>query len=176
MEKQQQLNKRRKSGARKRLDRRKTHAPKTTSHAPTPPTALPTNWQALNTNEYAKIENKGENEMSHIASTINIAENGSFTVFFNGQMISATNSILSALPKHICSTATLQEIISAIDKAVLCPGNPEENFVDVCKRRPNAQICGERGIGDIVGYLDKRNAQGIIITVVYFYELLTLRV
>lgn len=31
-----------------------------------------------------------------------------------------------------------------------------------------------KGIGDIVGYLDKRNAQGIIIAVANFYELLTL--
>lgn len=154
-----QLHRKRKKGARKRADIRKTHAPK--NKALTPPTTLPTKWQALNNNEYAKIESEGGDEMSHITSTIHIAENGSYTVFFHGHKISATNVILSALPMHIHSTAILQNIISAIDEAVLCPGNPDEKFVDVCKRRPNAQICGERGTGNIVGYLDKRNTQGI---------------
>ncbi len=55
---------------------------------------------------------------------------------------------------------TLQEIIFAVDRATLCPGNPEEKYVSVCRRRKDGEICGERGFGQTIGYIDVRYLHG----------------
>lgn len=70
---------------------------------------------------------------------------------------SKTNSILSqAGPGDI-----LKQLISILDSATLCPGNIDARYIEVCKRRKNEKICGERDFGEPVGYLDIVNSQDI---------------
>ncbi len=46
------------------------------------------------------------------------------------------------------------EMVHTVNKAVLCPGNPEDKFVDIFKKK-GGTMKGDRAHGDVVAYIDK---------------------
>ena len=159
------LHKRRKKGVRQKFDRRKSHRCKENIPPPnnhfTP--LLPQHWQVHAGSEdgiqYAKLQEKSS-EMCQVSASVALLQDGTWTAFFQGQKIPANNAILSRFPHNITSSCALQELIVAVDSAALCPGNPEDNIVSVCKKRSDEKIRGERGFGQTIGYVDDRDSQG----------------
>ena len=99
--------------------------------------------------------------MCQVSSSVALHQDGTWTAFFLGQKIPTNNAVLSRLPHNITSSYALQELVVAVDRAALCPGNPEDNIVSVCKRRKDGKIRGERGFGETIGYVDERDSQGM---------------
>lgn len=110
--------------------------------------------------QYIKIEEERIGEMCQISASIAVHQDGTWTVFLLSQKIPANNLVLSKFSKNIISTDILQELIFTVDEAALCPGNPEEKFVSVCKIKKDEQMSGERGFGQTIGYIDGRDSHG----------------
>ncbi len=160
------FHKKRRKGARRKLDRRKMCVQQKENISPpthSTPT-LPRHWiihaSSNQDTKYLKIDEGRSGGMCQVSSSVTLHQDGTWTVFFLGQIIAVNNSVLTKFPECITLTPTLQEIIFAVDRATLCPGNPEEKYVSVCKRRKDGEICGERGFGQTIGYIDVRDLHG----------------
>ena len=160
--------KRRKKGARRRLDRRKTHTqinsdfnkenePPPSQSTPT----LPSHWQSHgtgDTTQYIKIDDMRDDEMCQVSSSIVVHQDGTWVVFFRGQRVPSSNALLAKVPQCITSASPLQSLFLAVDNAVFCPGNPDDKFVSVCRGRKEEKMCGDRGFGQTIGFIDHKNS------------------
>ncbi len=176
--------KKRKKGAKRKLERRKeysTPAPENNRENVPPPQlqctmpdrenvpppqlqctmpALPKHWQVHATDDksmqYIKI-NPRIGEMCQVSSSVALHQNGTWTAFFMGEKIPPSNAVLATFPQNI-TPSTLQSLILSIDNAVLCPGNPDEDFVSVCKGKKDGKMSGERGFGQTIAFIDDRES------------------
>ena len=55
----------------------------------------------------------------------------SWQAYIFGQQLLKTNTIIKELPSTICSEKCLQQVLSTIHKANLCPGSAEDHFVQL---------------------------------------------
>lgn len=106
-----------------------------------------------NETQYYRIE-KAENGLCSVTVSVIIHCNNSWKVFVHNREVPATNSILSTFPDSILpSSDTAMQLVHAVHRAALCPGNPEEKFVSMCKSK-GGKMKGERGHGDTVSFID----------------------
>ena len=63
-----------------------------------------------------------------------------------------SSEVLAKFPEYLPPDRYI-ELVCAVDEAALCPGNPEERYVNICKKK-GGMIRGERGHGDVVAYID----------------------
>ena len=99
-------------------------------------------------------------EMCRISASVAVHLDGTWTAYMLATEIPSSNQLLEQSPQPITETSSLQALICTIDRASLCPGNSDEKYVSVCKKRKGEKICGERGFGETIGYLDTRETQG----------------
>ena len=55
----------------------------------------------------------------------------------------ATCQLLSLFPQRILSVANVKEIVDSIDRALICPGNPDPEMVELFERRGDSIITAD---------------------------------
>ena len=60
---------------------------------------------------------------------------------------------LMRFPLLLTSSSQVKEMLTCLNQAVLCPGNPDDDFVALCRKRGGV-LRGERGHGDVIASLD----------------------
>ena len=78
-------------------------------------------------------------------------------VFSHGQLYVAF-SLLST---------TITDLLNVISRACVCPGNPEENSVEICNKR-GGTMHGERGFDPAVAYIDRIEGKKVTIEVIMY--------
>ena len=170
--------KKRKKGAKRKLDRRKrtsSCAPEKENVPPPPQCTLPKHWQVHATDEgtqYIKMEHR-LGEMCCVSSSVALHEDGTWTTFFTGKKIPPSNELLTTFPLKITPSA-LQSLILSIDNAVLCPGNPDAEYVSICRGRKDGKMSGDRGFGQTIAFIDESlgdlNRKGSANMYMYMYR------
>lgn len=159
--------KKKKKGLRSRFDRRKNDERRrqqankenagTVEHpvCTNPVPSLPKHWKKVSTStstQYCKLENTLDGICQVTASVVFSSER-SWSVYVCGKKVPETCSLLKEFPRCISSLNVLSDLISAIDRAVRCSGNPDDNFVDLCQKR-GGEMKSARGNGDVIAYID----------------------
>ena len=93
------------------------------------------------------------NGMYKVTTSIRINADLSWSVYTNGKEVPATCSILTSYPQVISSRSVVAHMIQDVSQAVICPGNPDEDFVSLCKMRGSV-MKGNRGSTDTVAFID----------------------
>ena len=70
-----------------------------------------------------------------------------------GKVILRTNVVIQSLPAKASSVSVLRHILLTVQLAQLCPGNPEEHFVQLLQRK-GGKACGRSG--ETSAYIDDR--------------------
>jgi hypothetical protein len=78
----------------------------------------------------------------------------SWNVFFHDRRVPTRNPLLSGFPHYITSSDFALELLTAVDTAFVCTGNPDEKFINICSMR-GGEVRGDRGHGDVVACIDK---------------------
>ena len=118
--------------------------------------ALPQHWQKNSPSHYCKMEGDS-NGVFQITKSIVIDSTRTWSVYFGDKRIQNTCKVLSRFRSSVDTDKDLAELIRCVDRAVLCPGNPEEKFVTACKLK-GGEMKGARGLGDTVAYVDNSPA------------------
>ena len=143
----------RRKAARSRMDRRKNceRLSKTCVHPSA--ASLPTNWQICSSSfstEYFKLSTEPP---THVLSSVTIHQDGTWDVVSLSQKVNHASSLFNEFGRCVQSADNILRLIHQVDRASHCPANPEERFLEVCRRK-GGKIKGERGNGREVGYLD----------------------
>ena len=152
----------RRKGARNRLEKRKTRrqepcisTPPVSCLSPT----LPSKWltqQAPPSTQFFKVS--GEDKCS-IAASVVLHTDGTWSAFMKEHKIPPDHHLLAEFPIHLLESGVLGELIATIDGAFFCPGNSDEKYVALCRRR-GGKIHGERGYGEVIGHIDTSSISG----------------
>ena len=84
----------------------------------------------------------------------------SWQVYIFDQQLLKTNTIIKELPSTICSERCLQQVLSTIHKANLCPGSAEDHFVQLLENWGGKRY---NQSGEMIAFIDNR--QGYMRTV-----------
>lgn len=155
MENKHNKHKCRKRAARSLFDRRKTHVKRSSlallqppssnsnpsapsPHVLPPSSHIPEHWQVFSEGgdtNYHWVENT-INHGYRIRSCITIHNDRTWSVFAYGTKIPTTNTVLQQFPHYmITSSDTVIHLIGTVNTACICPGNPDEKFVEICTKR-----------------------------------------
>ena len=100
---------------------------------------LPAHWQLAiangDTSQYYKLGADAISGLCMVTASVAVNSDGTWNAYFNSKKIPVTCSILSEFPPKVTSQRRLSEIIAVLDRAVLCPGNSEEVFVDIYRKK-----------------------------------------
>ena len=153
--------KKRKKNARARFDRQKNdeHRPQQSNKenitvlqpsdiVPDSSLLLPRHWQKLSETQYCKVK-EGSSGLGKVTAPIFIDSDCTRNVYVGGKKLPETCDVLARFRSSPLTYDKLTDII--IDNSDLCPGNPDEKFVSVCKDKGRI-VRGARG--DIVAYID----------------------
>ena len=116
---------------------------------------LPQKWKEMSTStntQYFKLENT-TSEMCQVTASLILNSEQSFSVYVCGKKVPESSSLLMKFPSLMSSSKDLFDIITAVDRAVRCPGNHEERFVTLCQQR-GGEMKGGRGNRDVIAYID----------------------
>ena len=117
---------------------------------------LPKHWQKLGNGKYCKVE-EGVNGLGQVTMSLVIEPDRSVSAFVAGKKVPSSSNVLTCL--HCSNEHEVLGAIKAIDNAVLCPGNPEEKFVSVCRKR-GGSVRGQRGSGDVIAVVEDVVVEG----------------
>lgn len=152
--------KKRKKGARSFFYRYKKRADSSSQEKDSPQNInLPAHWQlvvATNNDvscQYCKVGVDGISGLCMVTASVTVSSDSTWNAYFNGKRIPVTCNILSKYPPKITSQGMLSEVIAELDRAVLCPGNPDNAFVDIYKKK-DGMVKGNRGSGETVAFVD----------------------
>ena len=151
----ERYHKKRKKGARSHFYRckRQNHI----SSEEASPLSLPKHWQLSKTDntgqQYCKIEEDAVTGLCVISSSVVVHSDGTWEAYHHSKKIPSTCEILSGFPKEALNPDVLSRVITILDKANLCPGNPEEEFIEIYSSKGGV-IKGERGNGETIAVID----------------------
>ena len=117
---------------------------------------LPDQWKVLSDStdvQYCQLKSDPSG-VRHVAMSVVVHADLSWSVLLRGVKVPASCKILTGVPPIIAASSVVSKLVLDIDRAVICPGSPEDEFVDVCQKRGDA-IKGQRGCGDVVAFIDK---------------------
>ncbi len=112
-------------------------------------------WQVFEDGDemqYCKVE-RTESGVHRVTSSVIVHCDKSWDVFYCDRKVPTFNTLLASFPDHIGSSEVATQLLTKVDRAVLCPGNPEEKFVDLCSKR-GGEVKGERGHGAVIACID----------------------
>ena len=119
---------------------------------------LPNQWQTIRSREdvqYCKMDTD-LNGMYKVTTSIRINADLSWSVYTNGKEVPATCSILTSYPQVISSPSEVAHMLQDVSQAVVCPGNPDEEFISLCKTRGSI-MKGNRGSTETVAFIDSND-------------------
>ena len=70
-----------------------------------------------------------------------------------GKVVLRPNVVIQSLPAKVSSESVLRQILMTVQSAQLCPGNPEEHFVQLLERK-GGKTCGRAG--ETSAFIDDR--------------------
>lgn len=76
---------------------------------------------------------KCTDETRQVTRSLSIFSDLTWLVKVNGQEVPAKSKVLANYPQFLASSRIAEDMIRQIDKSILCPGNPEPEFVSLCK-------------------------------------------
>ena len=101
--------------------------------------------------QYCKIE-RTELGVLKVVMSVVIQMDTTWSIFIFDKEVPNTCRIFDDFPDHLPLQRQI-ELVETVHKAAVCPGNPEDRFVSLCKRR-GGEVRGERGRGSAVAYID----------------------
>ena len=72
-----------------------------------------------------------------------------------GKVVLRTNVVIQSLPAKVSSKSVLRQILMTVQSVQLCPGNPEEHFVQLLERK-GGKTCGRAGETSTSAFIDDR--------------------
>ena len=99
--------------------------------------SLPDQWLMFsdrNTIEFCQLT-KCTDETRQVTRSLSIFSDFTWLVKVNGQVVPAKSKVLANYSPILASSRIAEDMIRQIDKSILCPGNPEPEFVSLCKKR-----------------------------------------
>ena len=117
--------------------------------------SLPHQWQAISGTDdiqYCKMATD-LNGQYKVTISIKLYPDLSWSVYADGKEVPTTCSILTNYPQVISSPSVAHIMIQDVSKAVICPGNPDEEFVSLCRTRGSI-MKGNRGSTDTIAFID----------------------
>ena len=158
---------RKRKGARLGLaERRKNYERKfaepTSIHIPA--ASLPDLWEvhADEANETTRYFKVVHSEVSRVVSSVVIFGDHTWDAIIHERKLDHSATLLARFPQCMSATTEVVDLISILDKSTTCLGNPEEGFVEVCKKR-GGSIEGSRGFRQVVGILDITDASAVTV-------------
>ena len=91
--------------------------------------------------------------MRQVTCSIVVTQDLMWSVYVRGVKVPTTCKVLVDCPPCIPSVRAISEVVKCVDRAVICQGNADEEFVSLCTKR-GGTIKGERGKGDTVAFID----------------------
>ena len=80
----------------------------------------------------------------------------SWKLYADRKEVRATCSILTSYPQVISSPSEVAHMLQDVSQAVVCPGNPDEEFISLCKTRGSI-MKGNRGSTETVAFIDSND-------------------
>ena len=118
--------------------------------------SLPHQWQIVPSTDdvqYCKMGSDLDGPCK-VVSSIKIRKDLSWSVYANGKEVPTTCSVLTSFPRLISSPSVVgHNMIQSISQAVICPGNPDEEFVSLCRMRGSI-MKGSRGSAETIAFID----------------------
>jgi len=118
-----------------------------------PVTTLPKHWEVYADGNIIRYFKLLHNTASRVVSSVVIYENHSWDVIIHEKKIGHSVAAIARFPQKISSSDAILDLISVVENSTTCPGNPEEKFVDECRRK-GGSIKGDRGLGQMIGFID----------------------
>ena len=152
----------RKKGARHLLFRRKNEArlrqeiSKESNDFTLKDVAIPANWHTCvghSSVEYCQLM-KDVNGMPQVSKRVRVYNNYSWSVLVQDHKVDDSCDVLSHFPQTFETSNQISMVVKSVDRAFICPGNPDQRFVDVCQSK-GGTISGQSGNGDTVAFIDK---------------------
>ena len=89
-----------------------------------------------------------------VARSITVQADFSWYAHVTGRVVPRSNQTIQQLPQKVADETTLITVVSAIESARICPGNPEERFTQLLEKRGGSV----QGIGgQVTAFLDSRD-------------------
>lgn len=98
---------------------------------------LPRLWQMVGESRYCKVE-IGSSGSCQMTSSASLDRYGNWTVFVGDKEVPQTCPVLDGFSPSLPRSEGLSALLTCIDDAVLCPGNPEDKFIVICQARAGA--------------------------------------
>ena len=110
---------------------------------------LPHLWQkstTLNSTQYYKVE-KTTSGVCEVTLSVITYPDSIFSVYARDKEVPKSCALLKELEMCTSSVNDVSTLITTIDRAILCPGNPEEVYV----QKRGGEVKGGLGAGEAVG-------------------------
>ena len=79
-----------------------------------------------------------------VVCTLTVSADLTWYAHILGRVVPRSNAVIQSLPAKANSESSLQHILSTVQSARVCPGNPEEQFVRLLERK-GGKACGHSG-------------------------------
>lgn len=117
--------------------------------------SLPSGWQRMSTAEntqYFKVE-ISPSAQCEVTRSVVVYPDHTWSVYAHGKKVPSDSHLLCRFSSPLSNTTDRVRLIEEVDKATLCPGNPEEKFIAIGQLR-GGEIKGARGSGATVAFID----------------------
>ena len=117
---------------------------------------LPDQWKMVSDStdvQYSQLKSDPSGVHLVVASVV-VRADLSWSVHLRGAKVPASCKVLSGVPPIITTSSLVAKLVQDVNRAVICPGSPEDEFIDVCEKR-GGTMKGQRGSGDTVAFVDK---------------------
>lgn len=93
------------------------------------------------------------NGIYKVILSIKVHADLSWSVYIDGKKVPPTCSIFTTFPSVISSPSDVSDIILSVSQAVICPGNPDEEFISFCCMW-GSTIYGPGGKKEAIPFID----------------------
>lgn len=116
---------------------------------------LPDHWRSNEEPEYTdfyKLESCSD-AVCQISFNLKVRKNLSWAVTFRGKDVPSGCELFDNFPLHLALPETVYALLTFLNTLVLCPGNPEKEYVSLCIKRGGVMRT-KRGRGNIIASID----------------------
>ena len=78
-----------------------------------------------------------------ITTSVSVQPDFSWYTYVTGNVVPRGNQIIQHLPEKVNTITSLKAVLSTMESARICPGNPEEHFVEMVERK-GGSVCATK--------------------------------